>query len=106
VTAGGFGAVELGVRYDVVDLSELKTVRRFTSGLLTEDIVTPVDRGGEYQAWTVGATWYPFPYVRFMANYTMAENDNPQWANPFTDVLSADRDVDVDTLQFRAQFDF
>ena len=106
VTAGGFGAVELGVRYDVVDLSELKTVRRFTSGLLTEDLVTPVDRGGEYRAWTLGANWYPFPYVRFMANYTMAENDNPQWANPFTDVLSADRDVAVNTLQFRAQFDF
>lgn len=106
VTAGGFGAIELAVRYDAVDLSELKTTRRFTSGLLVEDMVTPVDRGGEYQAWTVGANWYPFPYVRFMANYTMAQNDNPQWANPFTGVLSANRDADVNTLQFRAQFDF
>jgi phosphate-selective porin OprO/OprP len=106
MTAGGWGAVELGVRYDVVDLSGLETVRRFTSGADTEDLLTPVDRGGEYRAWTLGANWYPFPYVRFMANYTMAENDNPQWANPFTDALSADRDVDVSTLQFRAQFDF
>ena len=41
-----------------------------------------------------------------MANYTKAENDNPQWANPLTDALSPDRDADVETLQFRAQFDF
>lgn len=106
VDKGGFGAVELAVRYDVADLSDLKTARRFTNGLVTEDLLTPVDRGGEYRAWTVGANWYPFTYVRFMANYTRAENDNPQWADPLTDALGPDRDADVETLQFRAQFDF
>jgi phosphate-selective porin OprO/OprP len=65
-----------------------------------------VDRGGEYQAITLGATWYPFPYVRFLANYSVAENDNPLIVNPLTGVASTNRDVDVDTLQFRAQFDF
>jgi phosphate-selective porin OprO/OprP len=44
----------------------------------------------------VGANWYPHPYVRFMANYTKSENDNK----------AIGADVDVDTLQFRAQFDF
>ncbi len=77
MTAGGLGAVELGLRYDKADL-------------------TDVAGAGEYTAWTAGATWYPHPYVRFMANYTMAENDNP----------AVGADVDVDTLQFRAQFDF
>lgn len=77
VTSDGWGAVELGVRYDNVDLTEF-----------------PV--GGEYSAWTFGANWYPHPYVRFMANYSIAENDNR--------ALGAD--VDVRTFQMRAQFDF
>lgn len=79
VTAGGMGALELGVRYDNVDLTE------FTAG-----------SAGEYTGWTAGATWYPFPYVRFMANYTQGSND----------LNTANADVDVNTLQFRAQFDF
>lgn len=80
VTEGGPGAVELGVRYDNVDLTDF-------AGVTT---------AGQYTAVTVGATWYPFPYVRFMANYTDANND--------AQVAAAD--VDVKTLQFRGQFDF
>lgn len=79
VTAGGWGAWELGLRYDNVDLTE-----------------TGVATAGEYSAWTAGVNWYPFPYVRLMANYTQSKNDNP----------IAGADVDVNTLQFRAQFDF
>lgn len=80
-TAGGWGALELAVRYDSVDLT---------------DITGAPTTAGEYKAWTVGANWYPFPYVRFMANFTKSENDNP----------AIGADVDVKTLQFRAQFDF
>ena len=80
MTAGGFGAFELAARYDSADLTD----------------ITGVATAGEYTAWTLGATWYPFPYVRFMTNYTKSQNDNAILAN----------DVDVDTLQFRAQFDF
>ncbi|MFZ5670303.1 MAG: OprO/OprP family phosphate-selective porin [Pseudomonadota bacterium] len=79
-TAGGPGAVELAVRYDNVDLTD----------------ITGVATAGQYDAWTVGANWYPFPYVRFMANYSKSTNDNP----------AVGADVDADTLQFRAQFDF
>lgn len=79
VTAGGPGAWELGVRYDATDYTDFGT-----------------SKAGEYSAWTAGATWYPFPYVRFMANYTAAQNDNPLVTN----------DVDVNTFQMRAQFDF
>jgi len=81
MTSGGMGALELAVRYDNVDLTEI-------TGAPTT--------AGEYSAWTIGANWYPHPYVRFMANYTRSENDNP----------AIGADVDVETLQFRAQFDF
>lgn len=80
MTAGGFGAFELAARYDSADLTD----------------ITGVATAGEYTAWTLGATWYPFPYVRFMTNYTKSQNDN----------AAIGSDVDVDTLQFRAQFDF
>lgn len=80
MTSGGMGALELAVRYDSVDLTNFNIPAT----------------AGEYKAWTVGATWYPHPYVRFMANYTKSENDN----------RAVGADVDVDTMQFRAQFDF
>ncbi|MBF0665356.1 MAG: porin [Brevundimonas sp.] len=80
VTKGGMGAVELAIRYDAADLTEF-------AGVAT---------AGEYSAVTLGATWYPFPYVRFLANYTDAENKAQVAAS----------DVDVQTLQVRAQFDF
>ena len=80
VTSGGWGALELAARYDSVDLTNFKVPAT----------------AGEYTAWTVGANWYPHPYVRFMANYSKSKNDN----------VAVGADVDVDTLQFRAQFDF
>ncbi|WP_339915214.1 porin [uncultured Brevundimonas sp.] len=80
VTEGGPGAVELGVRYDNADLTDF-------AGVAT---------AGRYSAVTVGATWYPFPYVRFLANYSDARND----------AQVATADVNVQTLQFRGQFDF
>jgi phosphate-selective porin OprO and OprP len=85
VTAGGLGAFELGVRYDQVDTSEAFPVSA---------------NAGEYSAVTVGATWYPFPYVRFMVNYTDSDND----LTPV--VAGVDPDVSAKTLQFRAQYDF
>jgi phosphate-selective porin OprO/OprP len=80
VTQGGMGAIELGLRYDNVDLTDF----------------VGVASAGEYSAITVGATWYPIQYVRFVANYTDATNDAQIALN----------DVDVKTFQLRAQFDF
>ena len=80
VTSGGLGALELAVRYDNTDLTNFNVPAT----------------AGEYSAWTLGANWYVHPYVRFMANYTKSENDNK----------AVGADVDVETLQFRAQFDF
>ncbi|MDP8917229.1 MAG: porin, partial [Pseudomonadota bacterium] len=83
VTQGGPGAVELAVRYERANLGEA-----FAAGA--------GGRAGEYRGVTLGANWRPIGYVRFMANYTAAQNDNP------IDAL----DADVDTFQARAQFDF
>lgn len=90
MTAGGWGALELTARYDSVDMSDAHRVG--------PPATQP--NAGEYSAVTVGANWYPHPYTRFMVNYTTAENDRP--------VITAgvNPDVDVKTLQFRAQFDF
>ena len=76
---GGLGGVELAARYDYVDLTAVRT-----------------PRAGVYSGVTLGANWYPFAGLRFMANYTRGENDNPMEAF----------DADVNTLQFRAQIDF
>ncbi len=80
LTDGGPGAIELAARYDSIDLT---------------DITGPA-QAGRYSAWTFGANWYPLPRVRFMGNYTRSRNDNP----------AVGADVDVDTVQVRAQFDF
>lgn len=85
ITAGGWGGVELAVRYDWADMTEARNVNPAT-----------IADAGEYTAWTLGVNYYPHPYVRVMANYTKGEADH----------FTAGRDFDVDTLQFRAQLDF
>lgn len=87
MTAGGTGAWEVALRYDQVDLTDLAAVAT----------------AGEYKAFTAGLNWYPHPYVRFQANYTKAQNDNPTLTAGVNRELN---DVDVDTFQMRAQFDF
>lgn len=90
VTAGGFGGVELAVRYDWADLTDAySTASTAASRTLSQD-------AGEYTAWTLGVNYYPTAYVRFQANYTMGKNDNPV----------VGRDVDVNVFQMRAQLDF
>ena len=90
ITAGGFGGVELALRYDWADLSDAYgSASTAASRTLSQD-------AGKYRAWTVGVNYYPTGYVRFQANYTKGENDNPV----------AGRDVDVDVFQMRAQLDF
>jgi len=90
VTAGGFGGVELGLRYDWADATDVYN----TAGNAAAR--TAARDSGEYTSWTAGVNYYPVPYVRFQANYTKATNDNPV----------VGRDVDVDQFQLRAQIDF
>ena len=77
ITDGGWGALELAVRYDFADISGSPTA-------------------GDYDGWTLGANYYPSGYVRFMLNYTDGQQQNP---------LALD-DIDVRSLQLRAQLDF
>jgi phosphate-selective porin OprO/OprP len=90
ITAGGFGGVEIALRYDWADLTDAySSASTAASRALSQD-------AGEYKAWTLGVNYYPTSYVRFQANYTKGENDNPV----------VGRDVDVDVFQMRAQLDF
>ncbi|MDB5433259.1 MAG: porin [Caulobacter sp.] len=90
VNAGGFGGVEVALRYDYADLTDAySTASTPASQLLSQD-------SGKYTSWTLGLNYYPISYVRFQANYTKAKNDNPV----------VGRDVDIDQFQLRAQVDF
>ncbi len=90
ITAGGWGGVELALRYDYADLSEAyKTASTAGGRTLSQD-------AGKYTAWTVGVNYYPTAYVRFMANYTDGS----------VDPSVVGRGMDIQQLQFRAQLDF
>jgi phosphate-selective porin OprO/OprP len=87
VTAGGFGGVELAVRYDMADTTEAyKTLR----------VKPATSQAGKYTGWTVGVNYYPTSYVRFQANYTDGKADN----------YGVNQDFDIKQFQLRAQLDF
>ncbi|MGD2074678.1 MAG: OprO/OprP family phosphate-selective porin [Gammaproteobacteria bacterium] len=86
--SGGIGAWELAVRYSSIDLDDADT------------------QGGEEDNITVGINWYATKYVRFMANYVMADADPfTQEAGLDVDPPNADDDS-PDVFQVRAQIDF
>ena len=77
LTDGGWGALEFAARYDFANING-----------------TPA--AGDYSGFTLGANYYPTPYVRFMVNYVNGSQDNP---------VTLDS-IDVQVLQARAQLDF
>ena len=82
---GGIGAWELAVRYSTIDLEDGDTF------------------GGEQDNITLGVNWYATKYVRFMANYVMAD------ADPVRNGLVVPGQYDDDSpdiFQVRAQIDF
>lgn len=83
IEEGGFGAVELNLRYDYLELN---------SG--------PV-RGGTQNALQFGLTWIPTDYVRFLFNYGRMSYDDA-----VIPTAGGDRDYTVDVLGARAQIDF
>jgi phosphate-selective porin OprO/OprP len=87
VTAGGWGGLELAVRYDFADLKDAYD---------TLKVKPATSQAGEYTGWTLGANYYPTPYVRFQANYTDGKSDN----------IGLNQDFDIKQFQLRAQLDF
>ena len=87
---GGPGAWQVAVRYSGIDLD---------AGTIT---------GGVEHNWTLGLNWYVNPYIRFMANYILVDNnDNATGnsANLKSGETSASND-DPRIFQIRAQVDF
>ncbi|HYI63845.1 MAG TPA: porin [Allosphingosinicella sp.] len=83
IEEGGFGAVQIIVRYDYLDLD---------SG--------PV-RGGTQNGLQAGLIWIPTDHVRFLVNYARLSYDGA--AIP---AAGGDRDYSVDVVGVRAQLDW
>ncbi len=79
----GFGAVQLNLRYDRLDLD--------SDGVA----------GGTQNALQAGLTWIPTDHVRFLFNYSRIAYDNA--AVP---AAGGDRDYAIDVVAARAQLDF
>ncbi len=92
ITGGGWGGVELAARYDWVDLSHAASLANVGAGT----------NPGTYHGFTGGLNYYPFPYVRFMFNYT-----NGKQKLPVTGVTPAGmNDVKMQVFAMRAQVDW
>ncbi|MFT4255308.1 MAG: porin [Caulobacter sp.] len=87
VTAGGWGGVELALRYDIADT---------TDAYDTLKTKPTTSQAGKYTGVTLGVNYYPTSYVRFQANYTDGDVDN----------FGANQDYAVKQFQLRAQLDF
>jgi phosphate-selective porin len=73
VQRGGFGAVELALRYSAIDLNDEAV------------------RGGKENDWTFGVNWYLTPNTRFQFNYVRANIEDRDSGG----VMIADSDVNV-----------
>lgn len=83
VDKGGFGAVQINVRYDWLDLTD--------AGII----------GGSQDGYYLSLIWTPTAYTRFMANYGRIEYDNA--VHP---LANGSRSYGVDAFGVRAQVDF
>ncbi|MDB5667663.1 MAG: hypothetical protein JWL74_613 [Alphaproteobacteria bacterium] len=80
---GGFGALQVAVRYDHLDLS--------SNGVT----------GGKQAGWQAALTWIPTDHVRFLASYARLD-----YRDARLPAAGGDRDYAVDVLGVRAQLDF
>ena len=83
IEEGGFGALQLNLRYDYLDLN---------SGTV---------RGGIQRGIQAGITWIPTDYARLLLNYARLSYDDAAIA-----AANGDRDYRVDVVAVRAQIDF
>jgi phosphate-selective porin OprO/OprP len=83
VRGGGFGAVQLNLRYDYLDLSD--------AGII----------GGRQRGYQASLVWIPQDYVRFLLNYGRLSYDDA--AVP---AAGGGRSYGIDVIGARAQVDF
>lgn len=83
IEEGGFGAVQVNLRYDYLDLN---------SGGIT---------GGRQNGIQIGLTWIPTDHVRFLLNYARLSYDDAR-----IPAAGGDRDYTVDVIAARGQIDF
>lgn len=91
---GGFGALELALRYDYADLTDMAA-----NTAVAATSQTSLTTAGTYNAVTVGANWYPYSYVRLTGNLTRAKIDNRR-------IGAVESDADVTVAQARLQVEF
>jgi phosphate-selective porin OprO and OprP len=85
VDKGGFGAVQVNLRYDYLDLNY--------------DNLVGV--GGKQNGFAASLIWTPTSYTRFLANYARM-----QYSNAVHAAAGGDRSYGVDVFAVRAQIDF
>ncbi|HEY0326687.1 MAG TPA: OprO/OprP family phosphate-selective porin [Allosphingosinicella sp.] len=83
IEEGGFGALQVALRYDHLDLN--------SNGIT----------GGRQAGWQAALTWIPTDHIRFLANYARLD-----YRDARLPAASGDRDYPVDVVALRAQFDF
>jgi len=83
VGGGGFGAVQLNLRYDYLDLSEGSVA------------------GGTQQGYQASLIWIPQDYVRFLINY-----GHLRYQDAAVAAAGGDRDYGINVVGARAQVDF
>ncbi|MCA6320982.1 MAG: porin, partial [Phenylobacterium sp.] len=87
---GGLGSLDLLVRYDFADLTDVRDSAATPAGVLA------ARRAGDYRGATLGAVWRPEPGYRVMLNVSEARVD---YARP-------QADVEIRQFQIRAQYEF
>ena len=87
---GGWGAWQVALRYDVVDLSDVDP-----NGILP-------GQGGEQESIIAGVNWHLNKYVKLMANYAHTEIEDSGENFDLTGLV----DNEIDSFQLRAQVDW
>jgi phosphate-selective porin OprO/OprP len=87
---GGWGALELGVRYTSFNAADFRS-------LLANTATTVYADGAD--AWTLGAKWILNPNAQVQLNYVHTTFDSPI-------TLNGHRDDHEDAMNMRVQFDF
>lgn len=106
VTAGGMGGVELALRYDYADLTDVYNTTFNTQRGTAAAPANGFGNAGKYTAVTAGVNYYPFAYVRVQANYTKGKSQYPTLNGAPVQVSGVGNKVDIDQFQLRAQIDF